>query len=133
MRIKNTTFLILIISIFGSCNNIEKETASSIPTIVTTTGILADAAKNIVGDSAKVIALMGPGVDPHLYKATQGDLTQLTNADVVVYNGLHLEGKMGEVLGKLGKLRPVISGGKGVPYANRRNSTQFQRKLVHTY
>jgi manganese/zinc/iron transport system substrate-binding protein len=44
---------------------------------------------------------MGPGVDPHLYKATQGDLERLQNADVIVYNGLHLEGKMSEVLERL--------------------------------
>lgn len=78
-------------------------------TIVTTTGMIEDAVKNIAGDRANVISLMGPGVDPHLYKATQGDLEKLTNADVVFYNGLHLEGKMGEVLEKLGRTKPVIA------------------------
>lgn len=76
--------------------------------IVTTTGMIADAVKNVVGDSATVEALMGPGVDPHLYKATQGDLEKLNNADVIFYNGLHLEGKMVEVFEKLALRKPVI-------------------------
>lgn len=81
--------------------------------IVTTTGMIADAVANIAGDAANVDALMGPGVDPHLYKATQGDLSRLKNADMVFYNGLHLEGKMGDVLEKLGKQKPVVPvGGK---------------------
>jgi manganese/zinc/iron transport system substrate-binding protein len=83
--------------------------------VVTTTGMIKDAVENIAGGHAEVIALMGPGVDPHLYKATQGDLQKLTDADVIFYNGLHLEGKMGEVLEKLGKSRPVIAVASGIP------------------
>jgi manganese/zinc/iron transport system substrate-binding protein len=77
--------------------------------IVTTTGMIKDAVEHVVGDKAEVVALMGPGVDPHLYKATQGDLQKLTDADIIFYNGLHLEGKMGEVFEKLGKTKPVIA------------------------
>lgn len=75
--------------------------------ILTTTGIIADVVQNIVGDKADVIALMGPGVDPHLYKATQSDLSKMNEADVIFYNGLHLEGKMVEVLEKLSHRKPV--------------------------
>lgn len=82
--------------------------------IVTTTGMIADAVKNVVGDSADVEALMGPGVDPHLYKATQGDLEKLNNADVIFYNGLHLEGKMVEVFEKLALRKPVIAVSKRI-------------------
>jgi manganese/zinc/iron transport system substrate-binding protein len=77
--------------------------------IVTTTGMIADAVKNVTGESADVVALMGAGVDPHLYKATQGDLQKLTDADIIFYNGLHLEGKMAEVLQKLGRTKTVIA------------------------
>lgn len=83
--------------------------------IVTTTGMIADAAKNIVGDRGEVIALMGPGVDPHLYKATHGDLQRLTEADVIFYNGLHLEGKMGEIFDKLGRSKSVIAVAEDIP------------------
>lgn len=82
--------------------------------IVTTTGMIGDAVKNLVGDSAEVISLMGPGVDPHLYKATQGDLARLQEADVIVYNGIHLEGKMSEILEKLAAKKPVIAMGAGI-------------------
>lgn len=83
--------------------------------IVTTTGMIKDAIEHVAGNHAEVIALMGPGVDPHLYKATQGDVEKLTNADIVFYNGLHLEGKMGEVLEKLGRSKPVIAVASDIP------------------
>jgi len=94
--------------------------------IVTTTGMIKDAVKNVCGDRADVKALMGPGVDPHLYKATQGDLQLLTDADIVFYNGLHLEGKMGEVLEKLGRTRPVIAVSSGIPDTRLREIPGFQ-------
>lgn len=65
--------------------------------VVTTTTIIADVLKQLSGDLVEVEALMGPGVDPHLYKASAGDVKRMANADMVVYNGLHLEGRMGEV------------------------------------
>lgn len=83
--------------------------------IVATTGMIADAARNIAGDAADVKALMGPGTDPHLYKATASDVTTLQRADIVFYNGLNLEGKMGDVLGALGKAgKPVVPLGERV-------------------
>ncbi len=76
--------------------------------IVTTTGMLGDAVAFIVSTKAEVVSLMGPGVDPHLYKATFDDLHQLEEANIIIYNGLHLEGKMGEVLEKLSRTKPVV-------------------------
>lgn len=64
---------------------------------VATTTFLADLTKVLVGEQVEVIPLMGAGIDPHQYKASAGDIEKLTNADVVVYHGLHLEGKMGEI------------------------------------
>jgi manganese/zinc/iron transport system substrate-binding protein len=66
--------------------------------IVATTSMLADAVHNIVGDQIMVHGLMGPGIDPHLYRAKESDVHKLAAADLVIYNGLHLEGKMGQVL-----------------------------------
>ena len=93
--------------------------------IVTTTGILKDAVINIVGDAADVEAIMGSGVDPHLYKATQGDLNKLTEADVIIYNGLHLEGKMGEVLEKLSRYKTVLAATAGIPEQNLLRSADY--------
>lgn len=83
--------------------------------IVTTTGMIADAVQQVAGEYATVEALMGPGVDPHLYKATGSDLERLNKADLIFYNGLHLEGKMTEVLKKLGKQKPTIAVGDKLP------------------
>jgi manganese/zinc/iron transport system substrate-binding protein len=83
-------------------------------TIVATTNLIGDAVKNIVQDHAEVITLMGPGVDPHAYKATQQEVKHLLNADIVFYNGLHLEGKMADILHKLSKTRPVYAAGEAI-------------------
>ncbi len=67
--------------------------------VVTTTGMVRDMLIQIMGDSADVHAIMGAGVDPHLYQPSRGDAVRLLEADVVVYNGLHLEGRLGEAIG----------------------------------
>lgn len=91
-----------------ACGGTEKGSETDKPVIVTTTGMIADVVKNVGKDSVQVQALMGPGVDPHLYKATQGDLGRLQKADIIFYNGLHLEGKMGEVFEKLERIKNVV-------------------------
>lgn len=82
--------------------------------VVATTGMLYDAVVNIAGDKMEAEAIIGPGVDPHLYKATQGDLVMLRNADVIIYNGILLEGKMGEILGKFGRRKPVLAAAESI-------------------
>jgi manganese/zinc/iron transport system substrate-binding protein len=67
--------------------------------VVATTGQVGDLVRNIGGARVAVTTLMGPGIDPHLYKASAGDVAKLRAADAIFYNGLHLEAKMGEVLG----------------------------------
>ena len=71
--------------------------------IVTTTSMITDLVKNIGGDQVEVEGLMGAGVDPHLYKASEGDVSKLATADMILYNGLHLEGKLVEVFEKMQK------------------------------
>jgi manganese/zinc/iron transport system substrate-binding protein len=71
--------------------------------IVCTIGQLANAAQAIAGNHARVEALMGEGVDPHLYKPTRSDLVKLRRADVILANGLLLEGKMTDALRRLSK------------------------------
>ena len=65
-------------------------------TVATTVGMIADLVRNTGGDRVEVTALMGPGVDPHLYKPSSGDIDVLSIADVIFYGGLHLEGRMVE-------------------------------------
>ncbi len=94
------------------------ENANKTLNIVTTTAMIGDVVKNVVGDKAEVSFLMGPGVDPHLYKATQGDLNKLTNADVVFYNGIFLEGKMEDILEKMAKKKAVYAVTEQIPASN---------------
>ena len=74
--------------------------------IVTTIGMIADLAKNIGGEMVEVTSLMGTGVDPHLYKASAGDVTLISEADLILYNGLHLEAGMSGVLERLSDQKP---------------------------
>lgn len=76
--------------------------------VVATIGMIADVAQNIGGDLIEVKGLMGPGVDPHLYKATPSDIEALRSADVIFYGGLHLESKMGELFEEMAKSRTVV-------------------------
>lgn len=83
-----------------------------------TTGIVGDCVREIVGDQANVIAIMGAGVDPHLYKASQGDIAKLTKADIIVYNGLHLEGKMAKMLVNYAKQKPTYAIGSYLDHSS---------------
>ncbi len=77
--------------------------------VVTTVGMLGDMAENIGGDFINVESLMGPGVDPHLYKASAGDISKMENADLIFYVGLHLEGKMVEIFESLSRTKVVYA------------------------
>lgn len=83
--------------------------AADKPLAVCTTGMVADVVKNVSGNLLNIRALMGPGVDPHLYKATHGDMKLINDADVIFYNGLKLEGKMQETFEKLEKKKRVVA------------------------
>lgn len=74
--------------------------------VVTTIGMIADLAKNIGGEMVEVTSLMGTGVDPHLYKASAGDVTLVSQADLILYNGLHLEAGISGVLERLSDQKP---------------------------
>src|SRR5918999_149900 len=83
--------------------------------IVATTGMITDIVEHVGGDRVQVEGLMGPGVDPHLYKATEGDVIRLADADVVFYNGLHLEAKLAEVFERMGGQVRTVAVTDGIP------------------
>lgn len=79
-------------------------------TALATTGMVGDILRNLVGDRGRVEVLLGSGVDPHTYKLTRADIGRLMGADIVVYNGLLLEGKMTDALVRVaGSGRPVLA------------------------
>lgn len=91
---------VLVLSmLLWSCN--DSKTKDGKFHIVTTTSMITDLVQNIAGDKVVVEGLMGAGVDPHLYKASEGDVSKLSNANMIIYNGLHLEGKLVEVFEKM--------------------------------
>ncbi|WP_143961080.1 metal ABC transporter solute-binding protein, Zn/Mn family [Litoribacter populi] len=107
MNFNKYTALIILVLVMG-CKSVDRKRNEKF-LIVTTTNILADAVRHIVKDSAEVQSLMAIGVDPHLYKASQRDLDKLFDADLVIYQGIFLEGKMNEVLKKFSRTNPVVS------------------------
>lgn len=78
------------------------------PKIVTTVGMVTDIVREVVGERGQVLGLLSEGVDPHLYKPTREDVKQLTEADVIFYGGLLLEGRMEETLKKLKSSKPAV-------------------------
>ncbi|MBA2434412.1 MAG: zinc ABC transporter substrate-binding protein [Chthoniobacterales bacterium] len=75
-----------------------------------TVAMIADVVKNVAGDTAQVTGIIGEGVDPHLYKPTSSDVKLLQASDIVFYNGLNLEGKMGDVLVRVATAgKPVVA------------------------
>lgn len=93
--------LVLLITVFTACGAQTDDEDDGKFSVVTTTTMLADLSRVIGGEFVQVEGLMGPGIDPHLYKASAGDVKKMQNADMVVFNGLHLEGKMGDVFESL--------------------------------
>ena len=92
-------FLPLLAFLIVSCT--DGQEGSGKLRVVTTTTMLTDLVKNIGGQEVDVEGLMGAGVDPHLYKASEGDVTKLFKADIIFYSGLHLEGKLVDVFEKM--------------------------------
>jgi len=76
---------------------------------VATIGMIGDVAKNVAGDCVDVETLMGPGVDPHLYQASAGDVRLFRDAEAILYSGYSLEGQLGEVLSRLGEDKPTVA------------------------
>lgn len=121
---KQWYFALLAALFISACSAPQNRAVSN--QVVCTTGIIADACQELLRgvDSIEVIALMGPGVDPHLYKATQGDIKKLMRADLIVYNGLHLEGKMTDLFDKMDN-RNKLAAAEAIPAERLINNSDF--------
>ena len=104
--------------LFGSFAGCESSGASAGPktrfdgqypiNIVCTTGMVADVVRNVAGTHVEVVQLMEDGVDPHLYHARPGDVSRLSQADIVFYSGLHLEGKLADLFDNMASRKPTF-------------------------
>jgi len=101
--------LLYLISCQGNNN-----TYSGKPILLTSTSMLEEGLRFIAGDSFEVISLMGSGVDPHVFRPSAQDLELLRKAEIIIYNGLLLEGRMGEILSIVGKDKPVWAISDGI-------------------
>lgn len=99
----------------GSCSPPDPPEEEGRVNVVTTIGMIRDVVENVGGQRVRVVGLMGPGVDPHLYKASEGDVRRLFRADVIFYGGLHLEARMGEVLEEMNARTPVRAVTSAIP------------------
>jgi manganese/zinc/iron transport system substrate-binding protein len=93
---------------------------------VATVGMVGDVVRNVGGDKIEVTQIMGPGVDPHLYKATRDDVQAIMNGDIVFYSGLMLEGKMIDSLVKVARSKPVYAVTELIDEANLLEPDDFQ-------
>jgi manganese/zinc/iron transport system substrate-binding protein len=115
MRRTETALAVLACVTAGACAPPEPPEQEGRLNVVTTIGMIRDVVENVGGEHVRVTGLMGPGVDPHLYKASEGDVRRLFRADVVFYGGLHLEAKMGEVLEEMGGRTRVRAVSDAIP------------------
>lgn len=138
-RISKITILIAAVCMMGTFTHCSKSAPQGTPATTTkavsattpinavaTIGMIADIVKEIGGDFVKVTGLMGAGVDPHLYKASEGDIHKLSNADIIFYNGLNLEGKMGDIFVKMARSKPTVAVSDGIDPKMLREPPEFQ-------
>ncbi|MFD2613741.1 metal ABC transporter solute-binding protein, Zn/Mn family [Paenibacillus gansuensis] len=108
-RIAAGVLFITVLAVTAACGTEETGQSEGKLRVTTTIGMISDIVREVGGDHVEVTGLMGEGVDPHLYKASQGDIKKLDQADIIFYNGLHLEGKMIEIFEKMSKGKPTVA------------------------
>lgn len=107
----------MLVGLIGCATQDEENVNTAVEPlkIVTTIAQIADVAENVGGEHVEVTSLMGPGVDPHLYNAVQGDIKTLDQADIIFYNGLHLEGQMGEIFEQMEQDKTTTPVAENIP------------------
>lgn len=121
-------WVLCVVPALVGCAEMRQPDATAGLRVVATTNIVGDIVENIGGERVDVQALMGPGVDPHLFKASARDVTRMASANVIVYNGLHLEGKMTDVFEEMRQrgVAAIALADVAVPPSLRRGSELFQ-------
>lgn len=118
-----------VLAACGGSDTDDRAIADRTIRVAATTNLVADLATQIGGDRVEVSALMGPGVDPHLYKASAGDVNVLRDADIVFYNGLELEGRMTDLFVEIASDRPTVPVARGIDEDDLESPSQFAGKF----
>ena len=118
------------VALLAACGPIEPPRARVLDgqtiRVVATIGMITDAVERVGGRRVEVEGLMGPGIDPHVYKASEGDLRRLERSDVIFYGGLHLEAKMADVLERIRERRATRAVTDPIPRSRLLTPAQFQ-------
>jgi manganese/zinc/iron transport system substrate-binding protein len=121
---------LISVAVAAGCGPVQTHTtrivAGETIQVVTTIGMITDAVEHVGGKRVEVEGLMGPGIDPHLYKASEGDLRRLERADVIFYGGLHLEARMADVLERIGERRATQAVTAAIPPSRLLSPAQFK-------
>jgi len=118
MRSKFTIYLLIalvLVSLIGCAGQPSSTEDDGRIKVVTTIGQLTDTVSIVGGDLVNVTGLMGPGIDPHLYVATESNVGLLQEAEIIFYNGLFLEAQMNDILEQLAKNKHVVPVGENIP------------------
>ncbi|MGD9713265.1 MAG: metal ABC transporter solute-binding protein, Zn/Mn family [Thermomicrobiales bacterium] len=123
-RTRIFVYSLLMPLVLAGCGRVEESTVPDFSDqsqidIVATTGMVGDIVRNVGGDRVEVTTLMGPGIDPHTYKASEGDVARIGAADLIFYSGLHLEAKLGEVFEKMGDQIVTVAVAERIPVEQR--------------
>ncbi|MFC5647587.1 metal ABC transporter solute-binding protein, Zn/Mn family [Paenibacillus solisilvae] len=124
-RLFLTLLVIGCVALVSACGNKNVSSGAEGKIKVTTTvGMITDVVNQVGGEHVEVTGLMTAGVDPHLYKASQGDIEKLDKADIIFYNGLHLEGKMVEIFEKIAKKKTTVAVSEYIDHTTLRTGAQ---------
>lgn len=115
LALASTITIFFLIFIFYKYVLVERTVDSSKIHVVCTTNIIGDAIKHIAQDYVHLDMLMGPGVDPHLYKPIEQDVTKIAQADIIFYNGLHLEARMSDLFKNMQGIKTTIAVTETIP------------------
>ena len=130
--LSNIVLSILVLGLLAACGpaTAAKDDLSKRQVKVTTTvGMITDIVKNVGGERVVVTGLMGPGVDPHLYKPSASDVQKLEGADIIFYGGLELEGRMTDTLVKLARRgKPAVAVSEVIPVDRLLEPEEFECK-----
>ena len=116
----------VLLAAAGCATEGEARTPGARIEAVATIGMITDVVGRVGGERVRVQGLMGPGVDPHLYKARAGDVRRIDGADVIFYNGLHLEAAMGEVFEEMQGRTRTVAVTAGIPEARLLRPAEFK-------